>query len=245
MMRKWLFLTGSLPRLQRVWQSYGVGAAVIKGMIDHTPATFVIDPQGRETRLFLSQMSYSSVPQLAEVMARGIAAALPGRPRVRDSVSLSTIKLLGPHRAVSLRRVSGAGRTTRLGPHTGPHLLLFFDTWEKEVSDLSSGLLGLNGYAARDSVAPLAAVDEANVEPSAQALPNFLRRIPGLGPRYPVAVDPDGRVADGYGVQDSPWLTLVSAKGKILWWYDVAVKGWPSTAWLVSHVHAALAHGRQ
>ncbi len=240
MLHKWLFLTGSLPRLKRVWTSYGIAAAVVQGMIDHTPATFVVDPQGRETRLFISEMSYSSVPQLAEVLARGIAADLPGHPRVRDSVSLAPIKLIGPRRNVTLPR-AGTGAVP-LGPGHGPRLLLFFDTWENEVSDLSSDLLGLNRYAALDSVAPLVAVDEANVEPSAQALPNFLRRIPALA--YPVAVDEDGRVADGYGVQDSPWLTLVSGSGKILWSYDVAVKGWPSRTWLVSRVHAALAHAR-
>jgi hypothetical protein len=90
---------------------------------------------------------------------------------------------------------------------------------------------------------PLVAIDEADVEPSPNSLPTFLHRLPrALG--YPVAIDKTGRVADGYGVQDSPWLTLVSGKGKILWSYDVAVKGWPSTAQLVSRVHAALAHAR-
>ena len=35
----------------------------------------------------------------------------------------------------------------------------------------------------------------------------------------PAAVDPvqRGRVADGYGVQDEPWLVLVSKSGKITW----------------------------
>jgi cytochrome oxidase Cu insertion factor (SCO1/SenC/PrrC family) len=243
MLHKWLFLTGSLPRLRHVWTSYGIAAAVVQGMIDHTPATYVIDPQGRERRLFISEMSYSSVPQLAEVMAQGIAAALPGRPHVRDSVSLAPIKLIGPRQHTTLPG-TGHGGPVHLGPGHGPRLLLFFDTWEKEVSNLSADLLGLNGYAAHDSVAPLVAIDEADVEASPEALPNFLRTLPGLGTAYPVAVDKTGRVADGYGVQDSPWLTLVSGSGKIVWRYDVAVKGWPTTAQLVSRVHAALAHAR-
>jgi cytochrome oxidase Cu insertion factor (SCO1/SenC/PrrC family) len=241
MLHKWRFLTGSLPELKRVWNAYGIGAAVVQGTIDHTPATFVVDPQGRETRLFISEMSYSSVPQLAEVMARGIAADLPGHPRIGRSVSLGPIPLIGPRKRVALPRAVGGG-TVALGPGHGPQLLLFFDTWEKEVSNLSADLAGLNGYAALDSVAPLVAVDEANVEPSVNALPDFLRGIPALS--YPVAIDRDGRVADGYGVQDSPWLTLVSGSGRILWQYDVAVKGWPSTTQLVNRVHAALAHAR-
>jgi cytochrome oxidase Cu insertion factor (SCO1/SenC/PrrC family) len=238
MLDKWLFLTGSLPRLTRVWNAYGIAAAVVQGAIDHTPATFVIDPQGRETRLFISAMSYSSVPQLAEVMARGIAAALPGHPRVGHSVSLGPIKLRGPRHRVPLNGLSGAGRTTWLGPGSAPHLVLFFDSWDPNIA---ANLKHLNRYAAVNAVLPLVAIDELNVEPSVKSFWNFIKRFE-LG--YSVVVDTDGRVADGYGVQDSPWLTLVSGKGKILWSYDVAVNGWPSTARLVSRVHAALAHAR-
>ncbi len=236
MLHQWRFLTGSLPQLQRVWKAYAIYTAVIKGTIDHTPATYVIDPQGRETRLFISAMSYSSVPQLAEVLARGIAADLPGHPPVLSSVSLATIKLIGPGKHVTLRN-AGHGRPVRLGPGRGPRLYLFFDTWEQKVANLSAGLIGLNRYA---GPAPLVAIDEANVETSPRSLPNFLRRLPGLGTTYPVAIDPDGRVADGYGVQDSPWLTLVSGKGRILWRYDVAAEGWPTAAQLARRVRAAI-----
>jgi cytochrome oxidase Cu insertion factor (SCO1/SenC/PrrC family) len=247
MLHKWRFLTGSLPRLRRVWSAYGIAAAVVQGEIDHTPATFVVDPHGRETRLFLSQMSYSSVPQLAEVLARGIAAALPGHPRVRNTTSLAPLKLIGPHRAVPLAGFTGAGKTTWLGPHSGAHLLLFFNTWEQEVMNLRADLKQLNRYAATKSGVPLVAIDEATVESSKTALHDFFFPRSGSDPLsldYAVVVDSDGRVADGYGVQDSPWLTLVSGSGKILWSYDVAAKGWPSTTRLVNHVHAALAHAR-
>jgi cytochrome oxidase Cu insertion factor (SCO1/SenC/PrrC family) len=247
MLHKWRFLTGSLPQLKRVWQAYGIAAAVVQGAIDHTPATFVIDPQGRERRLFLTNMSYSSVPQLADVMARGIAASLPGHPRVGNTTSLAPMKLIGPHQQIPLAGFTGAGRTTWLGPHSGAHLLLFFNTWEQEVTNLHADLEHLNGYAPRKAGADLIAIDEANVEPSMTALHDFFYPRSGPRPRlldYAIVVDRDGRVADGYGVKDSPWLTLVSAKGKILWSYDVAEKGWPSTTWLVNHVHAALARAR-
>jgi protein SCO1/2 len=238
MMDKWLFLNGSLPRLKRAWQAYGVGAAVVKGAIDHTPATYIIDPKGRMTRLFLTNMSYSSVPQLAVVLARAIADDLPGHPQVRDTTSLATIRVFGPRRRVPLNGLGGAGRTTWLGPRTGPHLVLFFDSWDPGVA---ANLKRLNRYAALNSVPPLVAIDELNVEPSVESFRTFIDRLPL---EYPVVVDPDGRVADGYGVQDSPWLTLVSGSGKTLWSYDVAVKGWPSTRTLVNRVHAALARAR-
>ena len=56
MLHKWRFLTGSLPELKRVWRAYGIEAAVVKGLIDHTPATYVIDSRGRLSRLYLTQM---------------------------------------------------------------------------------------------------------------------------------------------------------------------------------------------
>ncbi len=53
---------------------------------------------------------------------------------------------------------------------------------------------------------------------------------------YPVALDTTGRVADGYGVQDQPWLALVSASGKIIWSHD----GWLPASSLTAAVQHAL-----
>jgi cytochrome oxidase Cu insertion factor (SCO1/SenC/PrrC family) len=239
MMHKWRFLTGSLPELRRVWRAYGIEAAVINGEIDHTPATYVIDSRGRESRLFMTQMAYSSVDQLGYEMAQSIAALLPGHPQVR-APNLAPIELLGPKSRVTLPR-SGGGHV-RLGPGSGPHLVLFFDTWETEVADLSAQLQALNGYdaaAKRDGLPPLVAIDEGKVESSPQALPTFLRSLPHPL-SYPVAVDASGRVADGYRVQDSPWLELVSGSGRFLFYEDLA-DGWPTLPQLLGKVHAALA----
>jgi len=239
MMHKWRFLTGSLPELKRVWRAYGIEAAVVNDEIDHTPATYVIDSRGRESRLFMTQMAYSSVDQLGYEMAQSIAALLPGHPRVRAQ-ALTPLKLLGPKTRVTLPR-SGGG-TVRLGPGSGPHLVLFFDTWETEVADLSAQLQVLNGYEAaakRDGLPPLVAVDEGKVESSPQALPTLLRTLPHPL-SYPVAVDTSGRVADGYRVQDSPWLELVSGSGRFLFYEDLA-DGWPTLPQLLRKVHAALA----
>ena len=241
MMRKWRFLTGSLPEMKKVWTSYGIAASVIKGTIDHTPATYVIDTRGRESRLFLTEMAYSSVDQLGYELAQSIAAVLPGRPQLHGTQSLAALRLLGPRTSVTLPRTGGG--SVRLGPGSGPHLVLFFDTWASELFNLDSELDALNRYqalAARDGLPPLVAVDEAGVEPSAQALPHFLQTLP-KPLAFPVAVDGSGRVADGYRVQDSPWLTLVSGSGRFLFYYDVSVKGWPTLPQLLAKVHTALA----
>lgn len=241
MLHKWLFLTGSLPQLERVWKEYGIDAAVFHGAIDHTPATYIVDGRGQESRLFMTEMAYSSVPQLAEEIARSVAALLPGHPPVRDTTSLAATGLLGPKRTVSLPRAGGG--TVRLGPGTGPHLLLFFDTWASEVTNARAGLEALNRYeklAAEQGLPPLVAVDEGGVEPSPRALSRLLRSLPHPL-SYPVVVDDSGRVADGYRVQDSPWLELVSGSGRFVFYRDIAAKGWPDASWLRAKVRHGLA----
>ena len=46
----WYFLTGSLPALEHVWDSYGVlvSTETAGAMVAHSDLAFVIDPQGRE-----------------------------------------------------------------------------------------------------------------------------------------------------------------------------------------------------
>jgi cytochrome oxidase Cu insertion factor (SCO1/SenC/PrrC family) len=241
MLHKWRFLTGSLPELRRVWRVYGIEAAVMNGAVDHTPATFVIGPDGRESRLYLTEMAYSGVNQLGDDIARSIAALLPGHPQLHSTGSLAEPVLYGPRDPVTLPRAGGG--VVRLGPGTGAHLVLFFDTWETEVTDLTAQLEALNRYQAtaeRKGLPPLVAIDEGGVETSPQALPRFLRALPH-GLSYPVAVDRTGGVADGYRVQDSPWLALVSRSGRPLLYEDLAVKGWPSLQKLLAQIHAAQA----
>jgi cytochrome oxidase Cu insertion factor (SCO1/SenC/PrrC family) len=239
MLHKWRFLTGSLPKLRRVWRAYGIGAAVVGGAIDHTPATYIIGPNGRESRLYQTVMAYSSVNQLGYELAQSIGALLPGHPHPQGATSLAEPVLHGPRDRVALPRAGGG--MVRLGPGSGPHLVLFFDTWETEVTDLSAQLEALNSYQAlakREGLPPLLAIDEGGVEASPQALTRFLHSLPHPL-TYPVAVDQTGTVADGYRVQDSPWLELVSGKGRFLFYEDLAAKGWPTLKQLLTQVRVA------
>jgi cytochrome oxidase Cu insertion factor (SCO1/SenC/PrrC family) len=241
MLHKWRFLTGSLPELKRVWRAYFIQAAVENGSIDHTPATFLIGPNGREARLYETPMAYSSVNQFGYELARSIAALLAGHPRLHGKVSLARPMLYGPHDRVTLPRAGGG--SVRLGPGSGPHLVLFFDTWETEITDLSKQLEALNRYQAaarRQGLPPLVAIDEVGVEASARALPRFLHALPHPL-AYPVAVDRSGTVADGYRVLDSPWLELVSDKGRILFAESLAERGWPTLRQLLARTRVAQA----
>ncbi|HKC76900.1 MAG TPA: SCO family protein [Gaiellaceae bacterium] len=243
MLHKWRFLTGSLPDLKKVWRAYGIEAAVVNNSIDHTPATYVIDSRGRYSRLFLTSMSYSSVDQLGYEMAQSMSALLPGHPRVRGPEPLGAVNLLGPRSRVTLPRVGGG--SVQLGPGSGPHLVVFFDTWETEVADLSAQLQALNAYQAvakSKGLPQLVAIDEGKVEVSPRTLPRLLRSL-RHPVTYPVVVDATGRVADGYRVQDSPWLELVSGTGKFLFYHDLAL-GWLTQKQLVAKVHEALARAK-
>ncbi len=229
MVNQWDFLTGSLAQLKKVWSDYHIAVQVQNGQIDHTPALFLIDQQGRLRKVYLTQMAYTGVGQSAQVLAQDIAALLPGHPQLGTQQSLATIPGQGPTARVSLPAAptsaapaSGNGQTVPLGPGK-PRLVLFFASWLAETSDLKTRLTSLNAYAkaaAARQLPELTAVDETVTEPSRAAVGTFLA---GLGPlSYPVALDETGRLADGYGVQDQPWLALVNAAGKITWSHD----GW-------------------
>lgn len=312
MLNQWRFLTGSPAQLRSVWRAYHIDVQIEQGQIDHTPALYVIDSQGRLARVYLTEMAYASIEQQAQLLAQELASLLPGHPTVRSSLSYSTIQPITPLQHVTLpaapyeQASSGAGggsgagagsssgvgvssgagsskgagstASVSLGPNGSPRLFLFFDTWDSEVGDLRAQLQGLDRYvalasrSAKGSIAPdasdgakspgsggsrrsdaftgaspsarlpaLTAIDEGSVEPSPAALPALLGSL-AHPLAYPVAVDRSGRIADGYEVEDEPWLVLVSSTGQILWHYDVSTSGWPSTAALARDVRSALEH---
>ena len=187
--------------------------------------------------------SREDLPPGAELLVAlplvSVVEPLPGHPRLHGRQALAQIRLVAPKQQVTLPREGGG--SVRLGPGSGAHLVLFFDSWENEVTDLRAQLAALNRYQAvakSKGLPPLVAIDEAGVEASPRALSRFLHSLPHPL-SYPVAVDRSGTVADGYRVQDSPWLELVSGKGRFLFYEDLAVKGWPSLKQLLAHVRVA------
>jgi cytochrome oxidase Cu insertion factor (SCO1/SenC/PrrC family) len=221
MVNQWDFLTGTLPQLKATWSGYHIAVQIEQGDIDHTPALYVIDQRGKLQKVYLTAMAYSSVGQSAQVLAQEVSGLLPGHPKLASQQSLATITPESPTAHVSLADATGKG-TVSLAPGK-PRLVVFFATWLSEISDLKTGLTGLNDYvryAAAHHLPGLTAVDETVTEPSVSAVRSYLGSVGTLD--YPVALDQSGQVADGYGVQDQPWLTLVSASGKIVWSHD----GW-------------------
>jgi cytochrome oxidase Cu insertion factor (SCO1/SenC/PrrC family) len=227
MVNQWDFLTGSLPQLKSAWKAYDVDVQIESGQIDHTPALYVIDQQGRLQKVYLTQMAYSSITQSAQVLASEVASLLPSHPKLSSLESLGSIPGQTPTATISLPDADGASSgTVTLGPGKA-RLVVFFATWLTETSDLNSELTGLNAYAkaaAGKHLPALTAVDETVTEPSDAAVTSYLHQLGPLS--YPVALDETGRVADGYGAQDQPWLVLVNQAGKVTWQHD----GWVSLA---------------
>jgi len=226
MMRSWHFLTGSPSQLAAVWRAYHVYVAASHGNIDHEPAVYLIDASGRERTLYLTQMAYAGVAQQAELMADGLSPLLPGHPVPHGGVSMTAAPSIGPGTATSLAVIGGdrsAGQVLLGRGH--PHVVVFLASWVSQVSDLPRELQALAVYqheALRRGWPTVVAVDEVQTETSPGALPELLARAGGGALGYPVVADTSGRLADGHGVQDLPWIEVTSASGQILYRHD----GW-------------------
>ena len=241
MTRSWDFLTGSPAQLAAVWRAYHVYVAASHGNIDHEPAVYLIDAQGRERMLYLTQMAYASVAQQAELIASGLSRLLPGHPALHHAVPMTLARSIKPASAASLAVIGGArgaGHVT-FGPGH-PHLVVFLASWDQETSDLPAELRALASYqreALRRGWPTVVAVDETPTETSPGDLARVLASSGGASLGYPVVADTSGRLADGYGVQDLPWIELISASGQIRYHHD----GWVPEATLARLPAAKLA----
>lgn len=230
MTHSWDFLTGSRAQLEAVWRAYHVYVAASHGDIDHEPAVYLIDTQGRERTLYLTQMAYASVAQQAELIASGVSRLLPGHPALHGGVSMKLAPSIKPASPASLAVIGGARGTghVTLGPGH-PHVLVFLASWDQETSDLPAQLRALAAYqreALRRGWPTVVAVDETPTETSPADLARVLAASGGATLGYPVVADTSGRLADGYGVQDLPWIELTSASGQIRSHHD----GWLTEA---------------
>jgi cytochrome c biogenesis protein CcmG/thiol:disulfide interchange protein DsbE len=238
MVHAWDFLTGSLPQLEQVWHDYSVGVAISHNQVDHDPAIFVISPAGQIEKLFLTQQSYAAVGQLGQLLANAASRLLPGHPKVHSHLSYSHITGISPTQPTTIPKLGGG--QLKLGPGRA-RMVLFFATWDRQITGLTGGLETLKRYqslAIKERLPRLTSVDEGSVEPPG-ALGSFMRTLPSRL-NYPVGIDTSGRLADGYEVDGQPWLMVLNSAGKIAFYYSVAALGWPSTARLARLAHQAL-----
>ncbi len=233
MMNSWDFGTASLPQLKAVWSKYHVVSQIVQGAIDHTPALYIIDAQGREQELFLTASQYAAVSPESSVLAQQIARFLPKGVKVNPLKSATyQPSTIGPGSPVQVPKVTPSGEqgTVTMGPGK-PQLSVFFASW---VSNAKQDLTALSAYASAPGSPQVIGVDVATTEPSNSAAQHLLQTMPPLS--FPVGIDKTGEVADGYNVTDLMWLTLTDGKGHIIWQHD----GWLPVQSLKSDVAQAL-----
>lgn len=230
MLRSWDFLTGSPHQLAAVWRAYHVYVAASHGNIDHQPAIYLIDERGKERTLYLTQMAYASIGQQADLIAQGLSRLLPGHPVPHELVPLALAKAIGPARAATVPVIGGADQVKNVALGRGhPHLVVFMASWLNETYNLPAELRVLASYqrqAVRHGWPSVVALDETQAESNAAALPKLLATAGGRGLGYPIAADTSGRMADGYGVQDLPWIEIISPTGRVVFQHD----GWLPTS---------------
>src|SRR6201986_1372033 len=114
LVNQWNFLTGSLAELKATWKSYDIAVQIEQDQIDHTPALVVIDQQGRERKLYLTQTAYSSVTQSAQVLADEISTPPPWYPKVASQQSPASVSVPVPADRLTLPSASSQGGTVTL-----------------------------------------------------------------------------------------------------------------------------------
>lgn len=232
MLHSWHFLTGSLPQLKSMWKDYYIYAQIVQGQIDHTPALYIIDPQGKEQVLYLTPMQYGAISAQGDVLARDIARFLPASTHVNVPSIPYSVPQVTPDSSVKLPAISDQGTqgTVTVGPGH-PQLLVFFASW---VNGIRQDMVQLNTYSQGQGHPQVVAIDVAPTEPNSSAAPSLVRSLPHLN--YPVGIDNSGHIADVYQAQDLTWMTLTDGKGHIIWSHD----GWLSEPELTKDVTGAL-----
>lgn len=233
MMNSWHFGTASLAQLKAIWSKYNIESQIVNGAIDHTPALYIIDPQGKEQELFLTASQYAAVSPESNVLAGQIAKFLPSGVQANPLKSATYVpSTLGPSTAVEIPKVTPSGEqgTVTLGPGK-PQLDVFFGSW---LPNSKQDLAALSAYALAPGSPQVVGVDVATTEPSDTTVQKMLQRMPKLS--YPIGIDKTGELSDGYNVTDLMWLTLTDGKGHVIWHHD----GWLPVQTLKSDVTKAL-----
>lgn len=216
MMNHWRFLTGSLPQLKAVWKQFKIEVQVVKGAIDHTPALYIINANGVPVRVYLISPEYGTVPLEADAVANGLSRVLPSHPAVRKLPLALGQPVASPAGVRSLPSLGGGGPVP-ISPGSS-NVVVFLASW---APGFAQGITALDTYdatATKDGLPQAVAVDVAPVEPDALAMTKALDTLPSP-PSVAVAVDETGRVADAFGVQNIPWITL-EKDGKVVWSHD-------------------------
>ena len=87
---------------------------VSQNQVDHEPAIFVINQQGRLEKLYLTQLAYSAVPQLGQLLANEVSTLLPSHPAVHSHLSYAQVATISPAYPTTVPEAGGG--YVSLGP---------------------------------------------------------------------------------------------------------------------------------
>ncbi|MGC8487900.1 MAG: SCO family protein [Clostridia bacterium] len=217
-LHRWQYLTGSLQELKAVWAAYHVEVSIVHGGIDHTPALYLINAQGQERYLYLTNGLYGVVGTESQVLAHDLAATLglknvpplpAGVPAVETAHDTFRLPALMP---------GGSGVTLSPGE---TRVLVFYGSWLPNFQQQLAGLNTYQSWARAHGAPPLVAIDEMETEPSAVTA---RLRLQGVHLAYPVVEDRSGAVADAYNAHDMAWIVVV-VHGKVVAIHDGFVSG--------------------
>ncbi|QQE78462.1 redoxin domain-containing protein [Alicyclobacillus sp. SO9] len=233
----WNYFTGSASQLKSVYQKYFIESKVIHGTdIQHTPAVYVIGPDGHEKWLYLNstKASTSVIGTETRDLLKQVVPLIPGHPSVNIPPTRKLAYLpgkVGPKESKSrpfhLLAILPGGKngSISVGGGGGPKLLEFFATWCPDCEEEIPALLKSEKWSKNHKNFPsVVGVDLRLSEPSTKHVVNYVKKFKLS---FPVALDNQDKVAEKYGVNGIPTQVLVSSSGHILWYHQGLLK-WKS-----------------
>lgn len=226
----WDFFTGTPAQLKSVYQNYYVQTTVLKGTnIEHTPAVYVIGPNGHERWLYLNADQATAPVIGAEVhnILKQVVPLIPGHPSVTVPPTRELAFLpgkFGPsaakNRSFQLPAILPNGNmgTVQVGHNLAPKLLEFFATWCPDCEEEMPTLAKFEEWSKKHPGLPnVVGVDLSLSEPSTEHVKAYAKK---LNLPFPIALDDKDKVANLYQVNGIPTQVLVSSTGHILWYHQ-------------------------
>lgn len=240
----WHFFTGSASQLKDVYSKYYVQSTVLGGTnIEHTPAVYVIGPNGHERWVYLNS-DQSSTPVIGtetQDILKQVIPLIPGHPKVSIPPSRQLAYLpgnLGPsnvqNRSFHLPAIlpNGQNGSVTVGNGGKPKLLEFFATWCPDCEEEIPSLVKFQQWSTNHSQFPsVVGVDLRLSESSTEHVRNYVKKF---NLPFPVALDNHDNVANMYDVNGIPTQVLVSSSGHILWYHQGLI-GWSEMKVDVEH----------
>lgn len=212
----WRFLTGPVPRLKRVWHTYGVDVETQGHSVYHSGTIYLIDQRGRGRATMNFASSPGQTAQWGNAMATSIGNLL--HVPVSTATSSTGTQHAGPGITVAQRGAAPGFRLPRLR-HPAQDLTLaelrgkpavinFWASWcvpcRQELPRIQQAAAS---WGDRVSIVGVDVTDQR---------PDALKLAAAAGIRYPLAFDQDGRVASAYRVVNLPTTVFVSADGRVV-----------------------------